>query len=44
VTARWLAGGQVAPGVHPPESAFAAQAFVDDLEGEGVGFSSEVLG
>jgi saccharopine dehydrogenase (NAD+, L-lysine-forming) len=43
VTARWMAQGRVPPGVHPPESAFEAQAFVDDLEREGVGFSSEVL-
>jgi saccharopine dehydrogenase-like NADP-dependent oxidoreductase len=43
VTARWMAQGRVPPGVHPPESAFAAQAFVDDLQREGVGFSSETL-
>jgi len=43
VTARWMAEGRVAPGVHPPESAFDAEAFAADLEREGVGFSSEVL-
>lgn len=43
VTARWMAAGRVAPGVHPPETAFEAEAFVDDLVREGVGFSSEVV-
>jgi saccharopine dehydrogenase (NAD+, L-lysine-forming) len=43
VTARWMSQGRVPVGVHPPETAFAAEAFVADLEGEGVGFSSEVL-
>ncbi len=36
VTARWLAEGRVAPGVHPPETAFESGAFVADLEREGV--------
>ncbi len=36
VTARWLADGRVAPGVHPPETAFEPGAFVADLEREGV--------
>ena len=36
IGARWLASGQVPPGVHPPETAFTAQAFVDDLRAEGV--------
>jgi saccharopine dehydrogenase (NAD+, L-lysine-forming) len=43
VAARWMAEGRVAPGVHPPETAFEAEAFLDDLVREGVGFSSEVL-
>jgi saccharopine dehydrogenase (NAD+, L-lysine-forming) len=43
VAARWLAEGRVAPGVHPPETAFDAEAFVGDLAREGVGFSSEIL-
>ncbi len=38
VTARWLAEGRVPPGVHPPETAFDAEAFVADLEREGVEF------
>jgi saccharopine dehydrogenase-like NADP-dependent oxidoreductase len=33
---RWLAEGRVPPGVHPPENAFDAEAFVRDLEAEGV--------
>ena len=37
-TARWLAAGRVPAGVHPPETAFEASAFVADLEREGVGF------
>lgn len=36
VTARWLAEGRVPPGVHPPETAFDPEAFVADLEIEGV--------
>ncbi|MDQ4004728.1 MAG: saccharopine dehydrogenase NADP-binding domain-containing protein [Actinomycetota bacterium] len=36
VGARWLAAGRVAPGVHPPETAFEPEAFVDDLREEGV--------
>jgi saccharopine dehydrogenase-like NADP-dependent oxidoreductase len=43
VAARWMVEGRVAPGVHPPESALEAEAFMDDLVREGVGFSSEVL-
>jgi len=42
VTARWMAQGLVAPGVHPPETAFDAEAFTRDLEREGVRFSTEV--
>ncbi|HYG72532.1 MAG TPA: saccharopine dehydrogenase C-terminal domain-containing protein, partial [Actinomycetota bacterium] len=38
---RWQAAGRVPAGVHPPESAFAAEDFVADLEREGVVFSSE---
>jgi lysine 6-dehydrogenase len=36
VAARWLAEGRVPPGVHPPETAFPAEAFVQDLQGEGM--------
>jgi lysine 6-dehydrogenase len=43
-TVRWLAEGRVPPGVHPPEKAFDAEAFVADLEHEGVGFAGELLG
>ena len=41
---RWLAEGRVPLGVHPPETAFDAGAFVADLEREGVGFAGELLG
>jgi hypothetical protein len=37
-----MAAGRVAPGVHPPETAFEPQAFVDELAREGVVFSSSV--
>jgi hypothetical protein len=40
VTARWMAEGRVAPGVHPPEVAFDAEAFIADLEAEGVAFET----
>ena len=43
-TVRWLADGRVPLGVHPPETAFDAEAFVADLEREGVGFAGELLG
>jgi saccharopine dehydrogenase-like NADP-dependent oxidoreductase len=43
VAARWMAAGRVAPGVHPPETAFDAAAFVEELEAEGVGFSTELV-
>jgi lysine 6-dehydrogenase len=42
ITARWLAEGRVPEGVHPPETAFDAAAFVNDLEYEGVEISEEV--
>jgi len=42
VAVRWMAEGRVAPGVHPPETAFEAQAFVDELAREGVVFSSSL--
>ena len=42
VTARWLADGRVSPGVHPPETAFEAEAFVADLEREGVEVSGDL--
>ena len=40
VAVRWMAQGRVPPGVHPPETAFDPEAFVADLEGEGVTFST----
>jgi saccharopine dehydrogenase-like NADP-dependent oxidoreductase len=42
VAVRWMADGRVDPGVHPPESAFDAEAFVAELEREGVTFSITV--
>ena len=42
-TARWQAEGRVPPGVHPPETAFDARAFVRDLEAEGVQVGTEFL-
>ncbi len=43
VAVRWMAAGRVPPGVHPPEMAFDAETFVDELAGEGVSFSTELL-
>src|SRR5919201_2251498 len=43
VAVRWMADGRVEPGVHPPETAFDAAAFVEALEAEGVTFSIEVM-
>jgi len=43
VTARWQAADRVEAGVHPPEVAFAASAFVAELEREGVVFSQELV-
>jgi saccharopine dehydrogenase (NAD+, L-lysine-forming) len=42
VTARWMAEGRIAPGVHPPETAFDAEAFMADLVAEGVELSTEL--
>ena len=42
VAVRWLAEGRVAPGVHPPETAFDAGEMIAELEREGVVFSSEL--
>jgi hypothetical protein len=36
VAARWLAAGRVEPGVRPPETALDPEAFLKDLEAEGV--------
>jgi saccharopine dehydrogenase-like NADP-dependent oxidoreductase len=36
VAALWLARGRIPPGVHPPETAFPAGEFVDELVGQGV--------
>ena len=36
VAARWLAEGRVPPGVHPPETAFDAGAFLQALVAGGV--------
>ena len=38
VAARWLAGGRVPPGVHPPEDAFDPEPFLEGLAAEGVAF------
>ena len=43
VASRWLAEGRVEPGVHPPESALAPEAFLGDLEREGVVFDLREL-
>ena len=43
VTARWMAEGRVPPGVHPPETAFDAAAFVAELGREGVAIRTEPL-
>ena len=43
ITARWLAEGRVPPGVYPPETAFYPEAFVADLEREGVDVSGDFL-
>ena len=42
VAVRWMAQGKVAPGVHPPETAFDPKLFVDELVGEGVEFAAEL--
>jgi len=42
-TVRWQAEGRVRPGVHPPETAFDAGAFAQDLEREGVGVETGFL-
>ncbi len=42
VAVRWLATGRVSPGVHPPETAFEAQWFLDDLAREGVELTTSV--
>jgi saccharopine dehydrogenase (NAD+, L-lysine-forming) len=42
VAARWMAEGRVAPGVHPPETAFDPEEFIAELEREGVGFQTEL--
>jgi saccharopine dehydrogenase-like NADP-dependent oxidoreductase len=36
ITALWQAGGRVPPGVHPPETALPAAAFLAELAAEGV--------
>ena len=42
VAARWLAEGLVPPGVHPPERAFDAPRFLQDLAAEGVDLEMNV--
>jgi len=42
VCVRWMAEGRVEPGVHPPENAFDAEAFLGALVDEGVEVSSRV--
>jgi lysine 6-dehydrogenase len=36
IAARWMADGRVPMGVHPPETAFVADGFLDELAAEGV--------
>lgn len=43
IAVRWMAEGRVPPGVHPPETAFDAQAFVAECEREGVRFRTDLL-
>ncbi len=43
VAVRWMAEGRIGPGVHPPETAFDAQAFVSELEREGVVFETSLV-
>ncbi len=42
VCVRWMAEGRVEPGVHPPENAFDAEAFLGALVDEGVEVSARV--
>lgn len=42
ISARWQAEGRVPPGVHPPEVAFDAAAFVAACEAEGVRFETSL--
>jgi len=42
VAVRWMAGGRVSPGVHPPETAFDPEEFIAELQREGVGFQTEL--
>jgi saccharopine dehydrogenase (NAD+, L-lysine-forming) len=42
VAVRWMAEGRVEPGVSPPETAFEAEAFVAELEREGVRVHTEL--
>jgi saccharopine dehydrogenase (NAD+, L-lysine-forming) len=44
VASRWMAQGRVPAGVHPPETAFEAEGFLAELQGEGVRLSREVVG
>jgi hypothetical protein len=41
-TARWLAEGRIAPGVHPPETAMDADAFIRELSAKGVEASTRL--
>jgi lysine 6-dehydrogenase len=41
VAVRWMADGRVAPGVHPPETALAADEFLAALQAEGVELAIE---
>ena len=42
IAVRWMAEGRVPPGVHPPETAFDAAAFVAECEREGVRTTTEL--
>lgn len=42
VSVRWMAEGRIAPGVHPPETAFDPEEMIAELAREGVSFTSEL--
>jgi len=44
VAVRWLADSRIPAGVHPPETAFAAEPFLEELEREGVDLTVAVEG
>jgi saccharopine dehydrogenase (NAD+, L-lysine-forming) len=42
IAVRWMADGRVPAGVHAPESAFDAEAFLAECEREGIGLETEL--